>query len=480
MTAASGRRIARNSAAWFVSENIAKVVSLLITIAVARALGEVDFGIFSFALSFTALFGLLINWGFRTLLTWKIAKDRGRAGALVGSALAIQAVLSVAAFGLLVLLVRLIGADPGTARAVYIAAGAMIFQTLADTPEAAFQAFEKLAYNAAFKILRVLTRAAVVFPLLFLGYGLHAVLWAYLAVMAFNLVLVLLFFHAKVSRLSLGAGSREARGLFADGFFFALKSGFVLIYFKIDVTMLQLMSTSASVGLYSAAYALLEALLSLPIALTSALLPVAIVLAGERDRLRVLLERAGRFLLAATVPVVVGGIILSQPLMVLLFGQGYAAGSPALAVLLLTLVPLSVVYLLGILEIAFRLERKSIWVLAANCVVNILLNLVLIPIYDVVGAALATVLTELFYLAAYFRLVRPQLPGLAAWRWAAKPLVAGLVMAIPVYVLSDDFLAAPILAGAATYGAALWLVRGISREEIGFVRGLFFRRSAKP
>ncbi len=473
--AGQGRRMAGNSLAWFVSENIAKAISLAVTVAVARAFGDVDFGTFSFALAFTGLFAILINWGLRTLVTWEIAKDRARAGTLVGNALAIQAALSVAAFALIAVFLSAMRADPDTARAAYIAAAAMIFQTLADTPEAAFQAFEKLAYNAALKIVRVVARAAVVLPLVFLGYGLFAVLWAYAAVMAFNFVLTLAVFSRTIGPLSVGGLPAHARRLFRDGFFFALKSGFVLIYFKIDVTMLQMMSTSASVGVYSSAYTLLEALITLPMAVSAALLPVAIGLVGNLSLLRKRIGQAGSALMALVLPVAAGGILLASPLMRLVFGTDFAEGSPALAVLLLTLPPLSMVYVLGVLEIAFRLERKSVWILAANCLVNIGLNLWLIPKYDLLGAALATVITELFYVAAYFRLVRGKV-AVESWSWARKPLLASLAMAVPVLALKDAFIAIPVLVGALVYGIVLYAIRGISREQIQFMKSIVFRR----
>jgi len=73
------QRIAKNTAALFAAQFIASILGLVLTIFIARSLGDVIFGKYSFALAFTALFAVFSDLGYNTLLIREVAKDKSLA-----------------------------------------------------------------------------------------------------------------------------------------------------------------------------------------------------------------------------------------------------------------------------------------------------------------------------------------------------------------------------------------------------------------
>ena len=72
----TAQRIAKNTAALFAAQFVVSILSLVLFIFIARKLGDVTFGKFSFALAFTAIFAVFSDLGYNTLLIIDVARDK--------------------------------------------------------------------------------------------------------------------------------------------------------------------------------------------------------------------------------------------------------------------------------------------------------------------------------------------------------------------------------------------------------------------
>jgi O-antigen/teichoic acid export membrane protein len=101
------------------------------------------------------------------------------------------------------------------------------------------------------------------------------------------------------------------------------------------------------------------------------------------------------------------------------------------------------------------------------------MNLALIPIFGYLGASWATVFTEIVLGTVGWTLTARHIGRVPVWRLSWRVVLAGLVMGAAVFPLRNLgglAIAIPIVAGVLVYGAAVLLLRGLTRDEIAWAR----------
>ena len=177
----------------------------------------------------------------------------------------------------------------------------------------------------------------------------------------------------------------------------------ITLYMRVDVVMLQYMTDAHEVGIYASAVRLSEVWYALPVILASSAYPV-ILRSRESDYGRYLLRVRQLYFLFCWLAILISlpASIFSGWLVSTLYGPSFADAAPVLAVHLWG----SLGVFLGVASshylLAEGLQMISMYRTAIGLIANVLLNLVLIPMYQAQGAAIATVLS---YLIAVFSIV---------------------------------------------------------------------------
>ncbi len=256
------------------------------------------------------------------------------------------------------------------------------------------------------------------------------------------------------------------------------------VYLQIDKTMLEPLASVAEVGYYTNAQHIVFATLHLVTSLSLALLPAVAGARARGDRETILrwMEKAVRYTLLLTFPLMTGLIAVATGLVAWFYGPDFARtgllmqyASPLAVIMGLTSV-LGLPYL-----VATDRQKEYTVAVCAGALVNIVLNALLIPRYRAVGATAATVAAETVILAIEFIVLRKELP-LARWVFRALPCaLPAAVMGLAVrhvgrFVQGPAGTAAQVAAGLAVY--ALLLLPTPSGKELaaGLLRLLRNRR----
>jgi len=234
-----------------------------------------------------------------------------------------------------------------------------------------------------------------------------------------------------------------------------------LTIYNSDLIFLRIFSGRETVGLYSAAYQLVSFLINMAAAYSLSLLPAltrAAARAPERDRLY---RSAFGQSFAVALPIAVGGAMLAGSIIGTVFGADYALSAAALAVLVCSLpFTMSKEVDLIALVVAGR-ETAVMRMTAAAVVVNVGLNLWLIPRYGMMGAAWSTLVTECARAAlARFQARRAGFPPSGidpAWR----ALLAALAMGAALWFAPALNLFLAVALGGLVYAVALSALGGI-------------------
>lgn len=204
------------------------------------------------------------------------------------------------------------------------------------------------------------------------------------------------------------------------------------IYGKLDIIMLGIIQDEACVGYYSYAFKIEHLVLSVCTAMTAVLMPRFIYLCSKNNEseFKVLLDKGIRVLLFIVSPTVVGIEILAPKLVVLLFGEAFYAVAITLRVLALLIPIKSFGDLLCFqMMICFGKERSLIPSNAFGSIANVILNVALIGPLGSVGAAIASVLSEIVCNGYRLKIVRKQVAIPYPTKAIVQATISTMVMA---------------------------------------------------
>ncbi len=246
-----------------------------------------------------------------------------------------------------------------------------------------------------------------------------------------------------------------------------------------DAVILSVISTATAVGIYGGAYRLLEATFFMTQAVSGAFSARFAYLSPTTEpSVAEVFERSLKLAIALLAPVTVLFGVLPSPLLDLLFGPELVDASQPLRLLAPAVVLMGIVKLGGSVIASQESPRILVWTTASAVVLNVALNLVLIPRYEASGAALAMLVTEALLAGAILVIASRVVGGLDLKRLFAAPALATIAATVVALVLRDEPVLA-VAAGLAAYAASFVLVeRVVSPGDLAALRGVFKGKEA--
>lgn len=235
-----------------------------------------------------------------------------------------------------------------------------------------------------------------------------------------------------------------------------------LLIYNSDLIFLRFLRDRQSVGLYAVAYTLVSFIANLGGAYFLTLLPgLTRTTAIPLDH-REVYHTATAHVFAVGFPIAVGGSLLSAQIIDTVFGSGYS-DSAAVLRLLVWAIPVSLLRDVPVMALLARGREDRILRLTAWAAsLSILLNLLLIPPFGLIGAAVATVLTETTRMVVALAAVREYGIPVTALSRLWKAAAAAAVMALLLILFSPETLWIAVVVGAGGYLATLAMLGGIS------------------
>jgi O-antigen/teichoic acid export membrane protein len=476
-TAGLGSRALRNTVLILTARVVSRLIALVTVFATASSLRDARFGDFNTVVTVTALVApVFLDLGFNILYQREGARQPSEIERYLQNLLSARVILAVIALPVLAAALYFLNLSdlliPG-----YVL---MVLTSYANLLRYTLYALQRLGFEAVAIVIESLLLLGLTVYGVFNHQGVAYFLWAYVATYAFDCIFFSVLLRTlKIARFRWRFEPALLRQWFWMGLPFAVTFVLTTLYWKLDVPLLKLFKGSAEVGWYSFAYKPFEALLFVPITMLGVVLPVlAVYQRNSIDRLRAAVAMFFKALLMVGWPLSVGVVVLAYPLAGLWSGF-YPQSIPALQILALA-------YVFAFVNNAFIgaltvLDRQATYAKAAGAslVVNLILNLILIPTYGYLAAAWTTVVTEMVLVGAGWWLTAKHLGNLhlpaASWR----PILAGIVMGAvlyPVRNVQGDAVLLVILLGMAVYAAAVLLLRAMTREEMQFIRSALLRR----
>ena len=477
----SAGRILANTGFRAIADVGSKVASIALYVVMARQLGNAAFGVFTFGFAFVTLVTTLANMGQPAILTREVARDHRRLHDYFANTLSLQLVLGVPALLLALGVYTAVGFESGARNVVLLLGFAVVAECLMSTCFATFQAFERLVYIPIVLIAQRWLTAGVGIAALVLGAGVETVSVIYLVGALGALALALYYLFTRVARPRLEVRLKRWWPLMRVALPVGIAGVFATILFRVDVALLGWFEDDAVVGDYGAAYRLLESTLFISWSIGTAVYPVFSRLSRTSETtIGEVFDGALKLGVALTLPLAVGAAVLAGPLIELLYGSEFEDAALPLALLAPTIVLYPPTYIAAYVLISQDRQKTLAWVYGAVAIVNIGLNLVLIPEYSLDGAAFVTSFSQLLCGAIMMTLALRASGRLDVGTILGGPVLASALAAGAMALLYDEILIA-VPASVLVYAAALALFeRRFHPRDYERVTRFVRRRPAEP
>ncbi len=430
-----GQTIAKN-AAWLMAATAGqKAIAFLAFYVIARLSGPEVTGKYFFAVAVTSVFVVITDLGLTPVVIREMAADENRGRVLLGRALRAKALLIPCAVIVSLAYAWLSHVSHELLSAIVIACGVMSADALSLVWYGAIRGRRQLRFEAIGMFTgQMLTATLGIGSTFFLRGNVQALVVALLIGSLWNVGWSL----RQAQRLGLSPLADDPSHawwpLMRAAMPFALAGIFVKVYSYVDTLLLKHFHSAVEIGHYAVAYKITYAFQFLPLTFVAALYPgmSSAHAADDREGLRTVFAGALRLMMLVSVPIAAGLSALS-PWLPRLYGRAYAGSIAPLTVLAWVLIPIFLDFPVGSLLNATHRAAKKTTAMGAAMVVNIVMNVLLVPAFGPLGAAWSGLISFTLLCVIGFWFTRRDFLSLP---WLASLLLRGALAASLIWMFT--------------------------------------------
>ncbi len=461
--------IAKNTSYLTLALIIQKVISFSYFIILARYLGMDLLGQYYTAVAFTTILALVVDLGFSNILIREVAKDQEKTGLWLRPIIGLKLALSVLAGLLAYAIAYIAGYETLVLNLIVISFIAMIFDSFTNTFFSVIRGFHNLKYESiaaisfqviififGFTLMRLNYSALWIMSVMALASFVNFIFSSLVAKFKYNLNILPLFDY------------NLSKKIIIISWPFALYNILQRIYSYLDSLLLGFLASYAQVGIYQIAFKIVFALQFLPLAFIASLYPaMSAYWKNNQTQLLISFKRAFNYLIIISLPIIFG-VIMIAPEVVLIMGADSEAIWP-LRIIMLSLFFIFLNFPVGSLLNACDRQKRNTFNMAIVTVSSIALNLILIPLFQALGASITVLITNCLLLILGLRATRKIIKYsiIDSFSVLFKSLLSAILMALFIYILNNFLpLFVVIIISALFYFIFLFILKAYRKADV--------------
>lgn len=389
------KRVFKNTTFLILSEIFVKIIGFFYFVFLARNLSLDIFGRYNLVTSFITIFSFLPDIGIGLVVVREIAKKNYNTAFLLGNTFLITGFMSIVTIVVIMAVGALVGFSPEIIFLLFISSLTLLFSQIRSVPLFYFDGIESMGYSAILKALNSLFFILFGLGGYLLGFGLMGVVIGFLTGSIISFTITWMVFLLKKIKIIFKFDKKITKRLLRDGLPLGVAAFSSLVYGSIDGIMLERMLSENALGIYSSASKFgptLIQLLNVPFLV--AVYPALSRLSIENiDRFRKAIFKSLAVVLAWSVPASMS-VALFAGIIPIIFGERYSSGIPILRVLIFFVPFAALSALLYKLLIVIQKQNLYLLISIVGVAINIFLNIIFIPRYQIMGAAISAVATQ--------------------------------------------------------------------------------------
>ncbi|MCK4454176.1 flippase [Candidatus Parcubacteria bacterium] len=380
------------------AEGVSRLLGLILIIYIARILGATEFGKFTFALSFVSMLAIISEFGLSEITIREFSRDK-ETEKEYSAILSLKILLSIGALLLILISSFFITPDPVIQKIILLLGVYVLISNFFSIIYAFLRARQRMEYECGAKIFQSLIIVSIVLFILFKFPSIENLSYGYLFTNLIALSFILLFFHFRIHSLNLSWNKAVWQKFFKLSWPLGLAAVFGTIFINVASVMMGCLGQITETGWYNAARRIVGVTIIPATLIFMSFFPVLSKFFKEsNEKLQRAWNHYMEIMIILAMPIMVGGLFLAPRIIDFLYGSSFAPSIFAFQILII-MAGINFLYnpYLMIL-IVFNQQKKYLWINLIAAITNVALNLILIPIFSLYGAAVAAVITYLVIL----------------------------------------------------------------------------------
>lgn len=468
---------------WGIVSKITSVVFGFSTvILLARWLGPSEYGFIPLTMTIVAVLGIFADFGIGHSAARFIVKysteDVGYIKSILRDSISLIFIFGTLVSSILFIFskeIALLLRQPGFEIFLKIGAVYLFAYNIGIYTDRVFQGFQRIDLSAVRITVESISKLILAIGLVLLGFGAVGAFLGYTISLILSAFIGSSILYFKFYRKAPNSTKSIRRKLFTYGIpVLAINTSFI-IYMQTDIILLGYFLGTDSVAFYSIPTKIIDSLLIPAISLGAAVAPaIAYSIVNNKQGIDgKLFYESIKYLIILIVPIAVGLVILSRPIIIILFGNEYSSSIDilrlfALLLLIFSMTSISNPVLTYLGKAGMRAKMVGI-----SAILNLLLDFVLIPKFGVIGALYATIITFLPYMLSSFRIcinecdLRLSVFNTLLIKVTLSSLLMGLIVIIYFSNIKNIYeLIFAVLVGAIVYCIIIFILKAITFEDI--------------
>lgn len=467
------RQITYNTLISFSARIVAVILGFFSLALTTRLLGQEGFGLYATALTWGYIISFVADLGLYSLLVREIGRASGSQEERIVSHIFTLRLFSLLLFFVLGIGVALLSPFRFglSLVAIILASLQYFFLSLSQLFMAVFQKYLKMGAAA---IAEIAGRSLTLLGIAYLFFvtpdkGSYQAILVFFAIGAAVIFAINFFWARKLISFQLDFDYSSWRYFLSQTFPIALSIIFTALYFKLDTLFIAYFRGQQEVGLYNAAYKLLENMIFFPAMFIGMLMPqLSRAAFTQRETFTRIFQGAFDVLLLFALPLALGIAFESEAIMEIIAGREFLASSTVLTILSFGMLMIFFGSLFSNALLALNLQKSLALIYFFGAVFNIGLNLFIIPRWGYIGAGVTTLFTEALVTVLMIQKIERFIITRVQFRRLVPVLAASGVMSL-FLLLTHLPLWWSVAGGLLLYGGILWLSAGVTKKDIDLI-----------
>lgn len=391
----TSQTVAKNAFWLFSGQFLGKLLRAVLVIYAARVLGPASWGAFSYVMSLIAFMLIFLDLGMTAIVTRESSKDIENSKKYFSTVFFVKIVLLILGILILIFGAPFLTKIKEAKSLLPIAAVILIFDSLRNFGFSLSRAMQKMQLEALNEIVTNLFITAFGFYFLYRSPNSGGLVVAYLIGTAGGFSITLSAFGHYFKDLLTHFDFKIIKSILSASLPFALASFLGAIMINTDLIMLGWMRSAEELGFYSAAQKPVLLLYVLASLLATSLFPALSKITADKEKFKALLEKTLAASLLFAVPAAVGGLILANQIIPVLFGNEYQPAVLTFQILMATLIIIFPSVIISNALLTQNKQKNFIKFSVLGAFGNVLFNFILIPFFGIVGCAISTIFTQI-------------------------------------------------------------------------------------
>ncbi|MBT5872654.1 MAG: flippase [Candidatus Latescibacteria bacterium] len=463
--------VTRNISVLFVGTLVQKVTGAIAFMIFVRYIGEVGTGKYAMANSFTALFAMGADLGLGLFAVRAVSKDQSTAAKYLGNIVIMRLALAAIVLVITGISAVVIGTPRDTLVILLLVAASTFLVQIGNGFRWTFPAFQKMQYEAVIISAESLLMLGVGSLVLVMGYGLVEFTLVRVIFSFLTLIFTIWLTVTRITRPLLQLDLKFCKDLILKTRPFMLIMIFGQVYFNLDIVLLNYFKGDIETSWYNVAFRYVFMLQMIPMLFNQTTFPAMVDAAADSaEALTRVAKRTYRFMIIIVLGIGVMTTVYALPIVRYIASSEFDESAPILSLLIWMQVILAITTVSNNLAMACNRERTVVKVTGVGLLINLILNLALIPEWGAMGAVWAAIVATGIAGIWMMKEVQQFIEGFSFQGIWLRPILASAGAVCIALAIDGIHVFGGLAITLIGYAVILYLIKAIPEQDMRLLR----------